>query len=80
MTIYDIFGTIGASLFILAYLGTQTGHLRADDPRFPLVNLIGAILILVSLMADWNLPSVIMEVFWILISIYGLFRVRRAMH
>jgi hypothetical protein len=32
------------------------------------------VLILISLFADWNLPAFVMEVFWILISIYGLAR------
>jgi len=35
-------------------------------------DLAGALLILVSLFAEWNLPSVVVEGFWAAISVYGL--------
>ena len=78
MTLFDLIGIAGTLLVIAAYFATQQGWLRADDWRFPLTNLIGAALILVSLWADWNLPSFVMEIFWLAISLYGLWRIRRA--
>ena len=36
--------------------------------------LIGATLVLVSLIDTWNLPSVVLECFWGAISVYGLVR------
>ena len=78
MTIFDVIGVIGTALIIVAYFATQQGMVDARDWRFPLVNLIGAMLILVSLWTAWNLAAFIMEVFWIAISLYGLVRARRA--
>ena len=78
MTLFDLIGIAGTVLVILAYFATQQGWVRADDWRFPFINLVGAILILVSLWADWNLPSFVMEIFWLAISLYGLWRIRRA--
>ena len=46
--------------------------LSAEDWRFPFANLVGAGFIIASLIADWNLAAFVMEVFWVLISIYGL--------
>ncbi len=47
--------------------------------RFPAVNLMGATLVLISLIYAWNLPSVVLECFWGAISLYGLVRaIRRA--
>lgn len=55
----------------------QTGRLSSNDMAFPVTNLIGAILLFISLMYAWNLPSVIIEICWIAISIYGIFRIIR---
>ncbi len=69
-----IAGFIGAAIIIVAYFANQTGRLRSDDWRFPLANLAGAVLILASLLTQWNFPSVVIEAFWIAISLYGLLR------
>ncbi len=75
--IYDLLGVIGSFIIIAAYFATQRGWVEASDWRFPLANLIGALLILLSLMVAWNLAAFVMEVFWIAISIYGLLRSAR---
>jgi len=75
--LYAATGTVGAVIVMVAYFATQAGSLKADDPRFAIANLLGAALIMVSFIAAWNLPAFIMEVFWVLISIYGLARFYR---
>ncbi|MGH7108983.1 MAG: CBU_0592 family membrane protein [Stellaceae bacterium] len=77
MALYDLAGFAGAAIIIIAYLANQRGRLRSDDWRYPLANLIGAALILVSLYFEWNFPSAVIEVFWIAISLYGLARSSR---
>jgi len=72
--IHDAAGVIGSIVVIVAYFATQAGWLTASDPRFALANLLGAALIIASLMVDWNLAAFVMEVFWILISLFGLAR------
>ena len=76
--LYTVMGGIGAVLVILVYFATQQRWLTADDWRFPLANLVGAVFILVSLITAWNFAAFLMEVFWSLISIYGLVRSLRA--
>ena len=71
-------GTAGSALIVVAYFLNQNGQLASTDWRFPALNLAGAALILFSLMFSWNLPSVLMEAFWVAISLYGLARARRA--
>jgi hypothetical protein len=73
---FTIVGFIGAAIIIVAYFANQTGRLASDDRRFPLANLVGAALIMVSLWTQWNFPSAAIEVFWIAISLYGLVRAR----
>lgn len=70
-TLYDLIGFIGVAVLIAAYFANQQGWLRSDDWRFPFANLVGAALILVSLCFEWNFPSVVIEAFWIAISLWG---------
>jgi hypothetical protein len=74
VTVYRAIGLLGAAIFVVAYLANQARWLNSEDWRFPAANLAGALLILISLLAEWNLPSVVIEVFWAAISVYGLMR------
>jgi hypothetical protein len=75
--VYTACGIVGAGCFIAGYFATLQGWLAASNWRFPAVNLLGAILVLVSLTDAWNLPSVVLECFWGAISLYGLVRCLR---
>jgi hypothetical protein len=72
---FTIAGVVGTMLVVSSYFGNQQGWLTASDWRYPFANLVGASFILVSLLAEWNLPTLIIESFWAAISIYGLIRV-----
>lgn len=74
MTLPDIAGVIGVGLILVAYAGATTD--RLDPKRAPalLLNLVGAGLILVSLVYDFNLSAVLMESAWALVAIVGLAR------
>jgi hypothetical protein len=65
-------GLFGTAIIVVAYFANQQRWLSSQDWRFPAANLAGASLILVSLFGEWNLPSVVIEIFWIAISLYGL--------
>jgi hypothetical protein len=78
MTFFDLVGLIGVGLVLLAYFLLQTRMVTADDLRYPVINLVGAILILVSLTKTFNLASFVIEIAWIGISIYGIARIMRA--
>lgn len=74
MTLVDVVGSTGTLIIVLGYLGTQTRRLDATTLVFPVINLVGALLISVSLWFNFNLASALMEVFWISISLFGIFR------
>lgn len=78
MTVYDAFGLAGTAMVIIAFFLNQQGKLASDDPRYAVANLVGALLILVSLRAAWNLSAVVVELFWAAISAWGLYRGWRA--
>ena len=78
MTLFNIIGTLGALALILAYGMLQFGRWRAEQVIYSATNGLGASLILVSLVAEPNLPSIIIESFWLLISLIGIGRAWRA--
>src|SRR4051794_8592693 len=74
LLIYELAGFVGAAIIVIAYFAMQQRWLNALDWRFPAANLLGSLLILVSLWFEWNFPSVVIEIFWALISLLGLLR------
>ncbi|MCC6709637.1 MAG: hypothetical protein IT492_18955 [Gammaproteobacteria bacterium] len=74
---YDVVGTGGVVLILVAYFLLQTERWSGQSLSYSLVNLIGSLMITVSLVYDFNLSSFIIEVAWIAISIYGIARARR---
>jgi hypothetical protein len=71
---YDFAGNIGVALMVLAYLLIQTEKIRSRDLSYSLMNGIGALLVVVSLLYRFNLSAFLVESFWFVISIYGLLK------
>jgi len=72
LTWFDLTGFIGVLLIIVAYLLLQLDKLPSSSPSYSLLNAAGALLIIVSLIFQFNLSAFIVEVFWLLISLLGL--------
>ncbi|MEM9263645.1 MAG: hypothetical protein AAGA22_08710 [Pseudomonadota bacterium] len=75
MFIFDAIGIFGVILVLMSYFLLQAERLRSDGVRYLLMNAIGAVLILVSLLKTFNLASFVIEICWLAISVYGLVRV-----
>ena len=69
---HDILGTIGVVIIVVAYFMLQLGRLRSEQLLYSALNAAGALFILVSLYYTYNFPSVVVEFFWLLISLFGL--------
>ncbi len=69
----NIVGIIGGILIVAAY-----GYANVASPvrllPYNLVNLAGAVLLTVSLMVHFNLASLLLEVVWMAIAIYGIIK------
>jgi len=72
MNWYDILGTLGVAVIIITYVLLQIERVRSDQLIYSLFNAIGASLILISLYFDFNMPSVVVEFFWLVISLFGI--------
>jgi hypothetical protein len=71
----DLIGIVGAITLMIAFLLLQLGRLSSSALAYSILNAAGASLIVFSLLFNFNLSAFIMEVFWIAISLVGLFRV-----
>lgn len=66
-----IVGLIGSALFVGGFAYANAAR-QLDKVLFNLINLLGAILLLVSLSVHFNLAAVVLEVCWGLIALVGL--------
>lgn len=76
--LFDLAGFIGVLLIIVAYLLLQLEKLPSSSPRYSLLNAVGALLIMISLVFAFNLSAFLVEAFWFLISLLGVWRALRA--
>ncbi len=71
-SIYDVLGNIGVFLIILTYFLLQIRKLSSEGLPYSALNALGASLIVVSLLFDFNLSAFIVESFWVIISLIGI--------
>jgi hypothetical protein len=69
---FDLIGNVGVLLMVIAYLLLQLEKLSGSALSYLLLNAVGAVLVMISLMFRFNLSAFLMEAFWLLISLYGL--------
>ncbi len=69
-----IIGMAGVAVVVLAYALFAAHKLKGDDWQYPVLNIIGTSGIIVSLLYQWNLPSFVAQVTWIILSLVGLAR------
>ena len=68
---HDFAGNLGVLLIVGSYFWMQLGRISGQSVAYSLANACGAALILVSLYFDFNLSAVVIEVFWLVISVMG---------
>jgi hypothetical protein len=74
LSLTDLIGILGVFIIIVAYMLLQLEKMDAQDLSFSVLNTLGALLIIISLLYDWNLASFLMESIWMLISLYGILK------
>ena len=71
---HDLIGTAGVILIVAVYFLLQVGRMQSSSPAFSAANAVGAALILFSLYFEFNLSAFLIELIWLLISVFGLAR------
>jgi len=70
----DLLGNIGVVLITIDYLLLQLNRISSNSLSYSLLNAVGAGLIILSLIFNFNLSAFIMEAIWVVISLFGLYR------
>ncbi len=71
---YEIIGLIGFVLYMVSYWLLQLGRLNGNGYCYATLNIAAALFVLVSLRLDFNLASMLIQLAWISISIFGIVR------
>ncbi len=71
---YDWVGLLGTAMILLGFALLQAGRVSGTGLAYQLLNLFGALGILVSLLGTFNLSVFVLEVAWVAVSAYGIMR------
>lgn len=69
----DIVGLVGSGLMVVAYAYSNMAK-AMDFLVFNLLNLVGSLLLIASLMVHFNLASMLLEIVWSIIAALGLIK------
>lgn len=71
---FDWAGYFGVAVYLGSYVGLQLGFIPGVGYRYATLNMLAALLVLVSLLQAFNMASAIIQISWILISVVGITR------
>ncbi len=72
----DLIGFAG-SFFIVAAFAYSNLTTQMNALWFNVSNFVGAALLTVSLTVNYNLPTMVLEVVWMAIALFGIFKALR---
>ena len=78
MTVSDAVGLLGVALYVAAYAGLQLGVFGLSDVRYTLLNLVGGLAVIYSLVWSFNLAAFVTQVLWLVFTVIGYLRARKA--
>jgi hypothetical protein len=77
MTAPDVVGLLGVVLYVAAYAGLQLGKLGLADVRYTVLNAVGGLAVIFSLVWSFNLAAFVTQVMWLLFTVVGYLRTRK---
>jgi hypothetical protein len=73
----ELAGWLGVLAYLIAYLLLALRILRADTLSYHLMNVIGAIGLIVNSLHTQDRQSIVVNVAWLLIGLWALYRIYR---
>ena len=68
----DVIGLLGFSLYMLNYTSLSMRWISGDSIQYLAMNIAAAACVLVGLTTQFNLPSAMIQSFWIVLSVCGI--------
>ncbi len=72
--LFTVIGFVGVAFILVGYYLVQTSKIPPEGLIYPTINCIGSAFIIISLITEFNLPTLIINIAWIMISLIGIFR------
>lgn len=76
----EVLGLTGAGLYLFTYVQLQLKRDYAKTFMYSFLNFLGAAFVATSLLFSWNSASMVIQIMWIGISLYGMYRCMRHAH
>ena len=70
----QLIGLLGFVVYISAFGWVQLGRMDGNSAKYSLYNVLAASLVAISLFAEFNLSSALIQGSWILIGLFGLLK------
>ncbi len=70
--VFELIGVFGFVLYVANYSLLSFGLVSSDSARYFILNFWAASFVLVGLSVNFNLPSALIQLFWIAISTVGI--------
>ena len=70
---YQLIGVAGFVVYVLSFAAVQLRQLNGNSIVYSLANILAATLVAISLIADFNLASALIQGSWIIVGFCGLF-------
>jgi hypothetical protein len=74
LTVYELIGLAGAGSYMAGYASLQFGLIRGRGAAYILFNMVAALLVMISLLNAFNISSMLIQLFFFIVSIFGLIR------
>lgn len=78
--IANVVGMLGTALVVGAYFLLQLNRIDPKGLAYNVLNIVGSLLLLLSLLVHFNLASMVIQIFWIAASLVGLYKFYRRTH
>jgi hypothetical protein len=75
LSIYTIIGYLGAGLFILSYFLLSNGKLKADQSVYQIMNVLGALCLIVNALKISDFPTLLVNGVWFMIGLVAYIRI-----
>ena len=75
LSVFEAMGLVGVAFYLGSYASLQFGIIDGKRMIYPFLNVMAASCVLVSPFENFNMSSLLIQVSWITISLYGISKI-----